>query len=182
MTRARWLWLMLSLKDSSSGWSRFMRPIVLARDSFFFRRLGSFLDDSKRLVLIGDGRARFSRQVFSSGSPRLWLGDSPSGQVWSYLDRVLENLTVIFFTCPTFHWTGQTDHKHVRVSLWLANRPSLASYWKFNISLLEKRDFRERRKTLIQRAEWGRLLRISGGDPLSIGLGTSLSNRADSSN
>ena len=44
------------------------------------------------------------------------------------------------------------DHKLVRVSLRLANRPSLAGYWKFNTSLLEIRDFRERLESLIKRA------------------------------
>ena len=34
----------------------------------------------------------------------------------------------------------------------LANRPSLAGYWKFNTSLLEIRDFRDRLESLIQRA------------------------------
>ena len=47
-------------------------------------------------------------------------------------------------SCPTFHWIGQTNHRLVWASLRLANRPSLASYWKFNTSLLELQDFRER--------------------------------------
>ena len=34
--------------------------------------------------------------------------------------------------CPAFHWLGRTDHKLVRVTLQLANRPSLAGYWKSN--------------------------------------------------
>ena len=45
-----------------------------------------------------------------------------------------------------------TDHKLARVSLRLANRPSLAGYWKFNTSLREIRDFRERLESLIKRA------------------------------
>ena len=45
-----------------------------------------------------------------------------------------------------------TDHKLVRVSLRLANRLSLAGYCKFNTSLLEIRDFRERLESLIKRA------------------------------
>ena len=45
-----------------------------------------------------------------------------------------------------------TDHKLVRVSLRLVNRPSLAGYWNFNTSLLEIRDFRDRLESLIQRA------------------------------
>ena len=54
--------------------------------------------------------------------------------------------------CPTFHWLGRSDHKLVRVSLRLANRPSLASYWKFNTSLLEIWDFWKQLENLIQRA------------------------------
>ena len=45
-----------------------------------------------------------------------------------------------------------TDHKLVRVSLQLANRPSLAGYWKFNTSLLEIQDFCVRLESLIKRA------------------------------
>ena len=44
-----------------------------------------------------------------------------------------------------------TDHKLVRVSLRLANRPSLAGHWKFNTSLLKIRDFREQLESLIKR-------------------------------
>ena len=57
-----------------------------------------------------------------------------------------------FVNCPTFHFIAWTGHKLVRVSLRLANRPSLAGYWKFNTSLLEIRDFRDRLESLIQRA------------------------------
>ena len=67
------------------------------------------------------------------------VGEDPS----SYID---------FVSCPTFHLIAWTDHKLVRVSLRLANRPSLAGYWKFNTSLLEIRDFRDRLESLIQRA------------------------------
>ena len=56
-----------------------------------------------------------------------------------------------FVSCPTFHLTAWTDHKLVRVSLRLANRPSLAVYWKFNIFLLEIRNFRDRLEPLIKR-------------------------------
>ena len=69
-----------------------------------------------------------------------WLDSSPSAKVASYLDRVLVRRADIYFvSCPTFHLIAWTDHKLVRVSLRLANRPSLAGYWKFNISLLEIR-------------------------------------------
>ena len=57
-----------------------------------------------------------------------------------------------FVSCPTFHLIAWTDHKLVRVSLRLANWPSLAGYWKFNTSLLEIRDFRDRLESLIKRA------------------------------
>ena len=57
-----------------------------------------------------------------------------------------------FVSCPTFHLVVWTDHKLVRISLRLANKPSLAGYWKFNTSLLELRDFWERLESLIKRA------------------------------
>ena len=82
-----------------------------------------------------------------------WLDSSPSARVGSYLDRVLvKRADIDFVSCPTFHLIAWTDHKLVRVSLRLANRPSLAGYWKFNTSLLEIWDFRDRLESLIQRA------------------------------
>ena len=99
----------------------------------FFRRLGPFLDDPKRLVLVSDwnvilhpkidkgwwdacGSGRCNSSLidlqakfnlidrFRLGHPRremwTWLGDSPSGQIKSYLDRVLENLTVTSLLVP----------------------------------------------------------------------------------
>ena len=82
-----------------------------------------------------------------------WLDSSPSAKVGSYLDRVLvRRADIDFVSCPTFHLIAWTDHKLVRVSLRLTNRPSLAGYWKFNTSLLEIRDFRDRLESLIQRA------------------------------
>ena len=53
-----------------------------------------------------------------------------------------------------------TDHKLVRVSLRLVDRPSLASYWKFNTSLLEIRDFRERLESLITGNRWWESLKF----------------------
>ena len=82
-----------------------------------------------------------------------WLDNSPSAKVGSYLDRVLvRRADIDFVSCPTFHLIAWTDHKLVRVSLRLANRPSLAGYWKLNTSLLEIRDFWDRLESLIQRA------------------------------
>ena len=78
-----------------------------------------------------------------------WLDSSPSAKVGSYLERVLmRRADIDFVSCPTFHLIAWTDHKLVRVSLRLANRPSLAGYWKFNTSLLEIRDFRDQLESL----------------------------------
>ena len=82
-----------------------------------------------------------------------WLDSSPSAKVGSYLERVLvRRADIDFVSRPTFHLIAWTDHKLIRVSLRLVNRPSLAGYWKFNTSLLETWDFRDRLESLIQRA------------------------------
>ena len=82
-----------------------------------------------------------------------WRDSSPSAKVGSYLDRVLvRKADIDFVSCPTFHSIVWTDHKLVRVSLRLADRPSLAGYWKFNTTLLEIRDFREWLESLIKQA------------------------------
>ena len=88
-----------------------------------------------------------------------WIGSSPSGQVQYYLDRVfVRRADSDLVACPTFHWLGRSDHKLVRVSLRLSNRPSLASNWKFNTSLLEIWDIRMRLENLIQRALVGAVI------------------------
>ena len=167
-------------------------PCSAAERRRFFRRLGSFLDASKRTVLVGDWNAILDPNINragrgASGSGRCesslvnylaevdlidryrldhpgremwtWLGSSSSGQIWSYLDSVLvRRANSDLVACPTFHWLGRTDHKLVRVSLRLANRPSLVSYWKFNTSLLEIWDFRKRLENLIQRALVGAVI------------------------
>ena len=82
-----------------------------------------------------------------------WLHSTAPAIVDSYLDRVLvRRADCDFVSCPTFHLIGLTDHKLVRVSLRLVNKPSLAGYWKFNTSLLEIRDFWNRLESLIKRA------------------------------
>ena len=92
--------------------------------------------------------------------------DHPGPEMWTVVrsfallpDSVLSEQSVRtdsdFVTCPTFHWIGQTDHKLVRVNLQFVNWPSLAGYWKFNTSLLEIGDFRERLESLIQWAVTG---------------------------
>ena len=155
-------------------------------EGFLFRRFAPFLDDTKRLVLMGDWNAILDPKIdkVGRGANRLgrcesslvgfmtrhglvdrfrldhpgremWtrLDRSPSAKVGSYLDRVLvRRADIDFVSCPTFHLIAWTDHKLIRVSLRLANRPSLAGYWKFNTSLLEIRDFRDRLESLIQRA------------------------------
>ena len=159
---------------------------IVAERVSFFRRLAPFLDDTKRLVLMGDWNAILDPMIDKVGrgarrtrrrDSRLvglmtrhnlvdrfrldhpgremwtWLDSSPSAKVGSYLDRVLvRRADIDLFSCSTFHLIAWTDHKLVRVSLRLANRPSLAGYWKFNTSLLEIRDFRERLESLIKRA------------------------------
>ena len=161
-------------------------PNFAAERASFFRRLAPFLDDSKRLVLMGDWNAILDPKIdkVERGASRLgrcesslvglmtrhdlvdrfrldhpgqetwtWLDSSPSAKVGSYFDRVLmRRADSDFVSCPTFHLIAWTDHKLVRVSLRLANRPSLAGYWKFNTSLLEIRDFRDRPEFLIKRA------------------------------
>ena len=57
-----------------------------------------------------------------------------------------------FVKCFTFRYVAQTDHSLVRVSLGLADGPSLGSNWKFNTSLLEIRDFQDRLESPYQRA------------------------------
>ena len=47
---------------------------------------------------------------------------SPSVRVRSYLDRVLvKRADTDFVKCPTFHYVAWSDHKLVKVSLWLAD-------------------------------------------------------------
>ena len=167
-------------------------PNSAAERRSFLRRLGSFLDASRRTVLVGDwsaildpnidrvGRGASSWARCDSGLSDLltefdlvdryrldhpgremstWIGSSPSGRVRSYLDRVLvSRADGDLVACPTFHWSGRSNHKLVRVSLRLANRPSLASYWMFNTSLLEIWDFRIRLENLIQRALVGAVI------------------------
>ena len=159
---------------------------IAAERVSFFRRLAPFLDDTKRLVLMGDWNAIFDPKIdkVGRGASRLgrcesslvglmtrhdlvdrfrldhpgremwtWLDSSPSAKVGSYLDKVLvRRADIDFVSCPTFHLIAWTDHKLVRVSLRLANRSSLAGYWKFNISLLEIQDFQEPLESLIKRA------------------------------
>ena len=81
-----------------------------------------------------------------------------------------------FATCPTFHYVAWTDHRNIRVSLRLANRPSLAGYWKFNTSLLDIRDVRDRLESLFQRALVGPVTWNKWWDLLNIRIEILLSN------
>ena len=162
---------------------------IAAERVSFFRRLAPFLDDTKRLVLMGDWNAILDPKIdkVRRGANRLgrcenslvgfmtrhglvdrfrldhpwremwtWLDRSPSAKVGSYLNRVLvRRADIDFVSCTTFHLITWTDHKLIRVSLGLANRPSLAGYWKFNTSLLEIRDFQYRLESLIKQALLG---------------------------
>ena len=79
----------------------------------------------------------------------MWLDSSPSVRTRSYLDRVfVRKADTDFIKNPSFH---KTVHWFVRVSLRLADRLSLASYWEFNTYLLEIRDFRDQLESLVQR-------------------------------
>ena len=112
-------------------------PNTAAERRPFYRRLGSFLDASKRTGIVGDwnvildpnidragrvvsGLARCDNSLFDFLTKfdlidryRLdhpgremwtWIGNSPSGQVRSYLDRVLvRRADSDLVTCPTFH-------------------------------------------------------------------------------
>ena len=80
-----------------------------------------------------------------------WLDSSSSAKVGSYLDSI-RRADCDFVSYPTFLLIALTDHKLVRVTLRVANRHSLAGYWKFNTSLLEIRDIQDRLESLIKRA------------------------------
>ena len=54
--------------------------------------------------------------------------------------------------CLTFYYVAQTDYKLFKVSLRLADKLSLAGYWKFNTLLRDIRDFQDRLESLVQRA------------------------------
>ena len=160
-------------------------PNVAVKRHLFFWRLESFLDASKRTVVVGDwnaildptidragrgvsGSARCDRSLLDFLTEfdlidryRLDHPNSPSGQVRSYLNRVLVSRAESdLVTCSTFHWLWRPDHKLVRFSLRLINRPGLASYWKFNTSLLEIWDFHVGLENLIQGAVIGNVVGI----------------------
>ena len=112
-------------------------PNIVAERVSFFRRLAPFLDDTKRLVLMGDWNAILDPKIdkVGRGASRLgrresslasfmtrhdfvnkfrldhpgremwkWLDSSPSAKVGSYLDRVLDELTLISLVVPRSTW------------------------------------------------------------------------------
>ena len=107
VTGADWLWPMLPLKVSSSGWLWFMRPISRWRGFPFFVGWRPFLDDSKRLVLMGDWNAILDLKIDKVGRGASRLGrcksslvglmtrhdlvdrfrlDQPGWEMWTWLD------------------------------------------------------------------------------------------------
>ena len=64
---------------------------------------------------------------------------------------LVRRVDVDFLTCPTFHKYSYSDHAIVVARLRLGNRPKMTGHWKLNISLLERRDFRDRLEGLIRR-------------------------------
>ena len=193
VTGADWLWPDVAVKSFKFRLVVVYAPNTTVERISFFRRLAPFLDDSKRLVVMGDWNAILDTNIdkVRQGASRLgrcessfvglmachdlvdrfrldhpgremwtWIDSSPSAKAGSYLDRVLvRRADSDFVSCPTFHLIAWTDHELVRVSLQLANRPSLAGYWKFNTSL---RDFRNRLESLIKRLLVERLPGIGG--------------------
>ena len=114
------------------------------------RRLGRCESSIVGLMTRHDLVDRF-RLIHPGWEMWTWLNSSPTANVATYLHRVfVRRADSHFVSCPTFHLITWTDHKFVRVSLRLANRPSLAGYWKFSTSLLEIRDFRDRLESLIK--------------------------------
>ena len=108
---------------------------IAAERVSFFRRSAPFLDDTKRINLIGDWNAILDPKIdkVGRGASRrgrcesslagfmtrhdlvdrfrldhpgremwTWLDSSPSAKVGSYLDRVLDELTLISFVVPRY--------------------------------------------------------------------------------
>ena len=107
---ANWLWPMLLLKVSSSGWLWFMHPISLWRRVSFFRRLAPFLDDSKRLVL-GDWNAIFNPKIDKVG----W-GARRLGRCESRLVNLMTHHDLVDRFC--------LDHLGWKMWTWLDRSPS----------------------------------------------------------
>ena len=92
--------------------------------------------------------------AFADDGGRLIIGDVAvkSFEFWVvavYVPYVIAE-TLFLLTVGAVPGRSETDHRFVWASLRLAHRPSLAGNWKFNNSLLEIRDFRDRLEKLIQ--------------------------------
>ena len=83
-----------------------------------------------------------------------WLDNSSSVKAKCHLDRVLEELTLVLLRVPcSIILRGLTIG--LFGSVWLANRLTLAGYWKFNTSFLELRNFRDRLESPVLQASVG---------------------------
>ena len=118
----------------------------------FFRQLELFLNDSKLIVLVDDWNVILDPKIDKAGRgasgldrcesslvdfmPRFqllssvisgremwsWIDSSPYVRIWSYLDRVLDELTLISFLVLRSTGLGRLTHKLVRVILHLEKR------------------------------------------------------------
>ena len=171
VTGADWLWPMLPLSFKFHLVAVYA-PNIAAEGVPFFRRLASFLDDTKRLVLMGDWNAILDPKIDKVGRGASRLGrcesslvglmtrhdlvdrfrlDHPGREMWTWLDR-----------SPSAKVASYLDRVLVRrAGIDFVSCPTfrLAGYWKFNTSSLEIRDFRDRLESLIKRALVGAVTR-----------------------
>ena len=131
-------------------------PNITAERVSFYWRLVLFLDNLKWIVSMSDWNVILDPKIDRVGSGARGSGryesslivlmachslvdrfrlDHPGREMWTWLDSSPSRRADIdFVTCPTFHNVVQADHRLVRISLRLADRPSQADYWKFNTS------------------------------------------------
>ena len=89
-----------------------------------------------------------------------WTGRGASGQLSSYIDRVLvRRVDLDLIGGPSFQAYNNFDHRFVYFKIRL-DRPKvrMSGYWKFNASLLEDKNFQDRLAILIQRELTGAIL------------------------
>ena len=89
----------------------------------------------------------------------MWTWQNSGLSIKSYIDRLLvRRVDADFIACPTFHLLGHSDHKLLLARMQLGDRSRRASHWKFNVSLLERQDFRDKLEGLIQKELVGTIL------------------------
>lgn len=66
----------------------------------------------------------------------------------TYLEIMFVRMGVL--DCLTFHWLGLSDHKLVCARMALDARSRMAGHRKFNVSLLDREDFRLQLTKLVQ--------------------------------